>query len=137
MHELTNSSSDRPRISVVIPTLDEAACLPGLLARLSEETPRPEIIVADGGSRDGTDRIALDHGARLVHAPRGRGQQLAAGAAAAGGGILLFLHADTDFPAGGLAAIAEALEGERELLGGNFRLVFDGATGFSRWLTGF
>jgi rSAM/selenodomain-associated transferase 2 len=130
-------SADRPRISVIIPTLDEAARLPGLLARLSRETPVPEIIVADGGSRDGTDRRAVHHGARLVRSAPGRGQQLSAGAAAAGGDILLFLHADTDFPAGGLARIMETLEAGPEIRGGNFRLVFDGATGFSRWLTGF
>jgi rSAM/selenodomain-associated transferase 2 len=129
--------SGRPRISVIVPTLDEAARLPGLLVRLSDETPRPEIIVADGGSRDGSDEIALDHGARLIRSAPGRGQQLAAGAAGASGSILLFLHADTDFPAGGLARIAETLEAEHGTIGGNFRLVFDGASRFSRWLTGF
>jgi rSAM/selenodomain-associated transferase 2 len=54
-----------------------------------------EIIVVDGGSTDGTAAIARSSGARLVQSPRGRGLQLAAGAAAAKGGWLLFLHADT------------------------------------------
>ncbi len=128
---------EHPRISVVIPTLDEATRLPGLLARLSRETPAPEVIVVDGGSGDGTDHLAIEHGVRLVRAAPGRGQQLSAGAAMAGGEILLFLHADTNFPAGGLARVAEALEAAPEILGGNFRLVFDGPSGFSRWLTGF
>ncbi len=132
-----NTATDPPRISVIIPTLDEATRLPGLRARLSRDSPAPEILGADGGSRDGTDRLALDHVARLVRVAPGRGQQLAAGAAAAGGDLLLFLHADTDFPTGGLARIAETLEAHPEILGGNFRLVFDGPSGFSRWLTGF
>ncbi len=53
-----------------------------------------EIIVSDGGSTDGTASIASTAGALVVSAPRGRGSQLAAGAAAASGDWLLFLHAD-------------------------------------------
>jgi hypothetical protein len=73
----------------------------------------------------------------VVVSPRGRGQQLRAGAAAASGDILLFLHADSAFHAGGLAAIAAALAQNPAAPGGNFRLVFDGETRFARWLTGF
>ncbi|MGE5200879.1 MAG: TIGR04283 family arsenosugar biosynthesis glycosyltransferase, partial [Acidobacteriota bacterium] len=54
-----------------------------------------EIVVADGGSADATAAVAEAAGARVVHAPRGRGPQLAAGAAAATGEWLCFLHADT------------------------------------------
>ena len=89
-------------ISIVIPTLDAAQVLgatlagvaPGI-ARLDERGTAVEVVVADGGSRDGTADEARRQGARLVEAEAGRGRQLAAGAEAAEGAWLLFLHADT------------------------------------------
>ena len=123
-------------ISVVIPTLDEAKILAFLLDRLTREPASHEIIVVDGGSRDGTIAIAADAGARVMQMPPGRGRQLAAGARSATGDILFFLHADSKFPQGGLAEIARAMA-ETRVVGGNFRLVFDGNDGFSRWLNGF
>ena len=81
-------------VSVVIPTLDAAADLAATLAALGDARLIREIIVADGGSRDDSVTIAEAAGARIVEAPRGRGTQLAAGAAAASGDWLLFLHAD-------------------------------------------
>ena len=92
-----------PRLlSIVIPTLDAAGVLgptlaaaaPGI-ARFEERGIPVEVVVADGGSLDGTADEARRHGARLVEAETGRGRQLAAGAAAAEGAWLLFLHADT------------------------------------------
>lgn len=83
-------------LSVIIPTLDAAASLPATLATLTDAHGLVhETIVADGGSRDATTAIAAAAGARVVAAPRGRGAQLAAGTAAAGGEWLCFLHADT------------------------------------------
>lgn len=83
-------------LSIVIPALNAAESLPGTLAALSAGgQSAPEVIVADGGSTDRTVAIARDAGARVVTAPKGRGVQLAAGAAAADGRWLLFLHADT------------------------------------------
>src|SRR5581483_6307593 len=64
------------------------------------------IVVADGGSRDGTARIASAAGALVIDAPRGRGSQLASGAAAASGDWLLFLHADCRPGPGWDAAVA-------------------------------
>lgn len=81
-------------ISLVIPTLNAADELPATLAALSDTTLIGETIASDGGSRDGTAAIARAAGARTIAAPRGRGSQLAAGAAAARGQWLLFLHAD-------------------------------------------
>jgi rSAM/selenodomain-associated transferase 2 len=82
------------RVSVVIPTLDAAGELPAMLAALSGAPMIGEIIVADGGSNDDSVAIAQAAGGRIVSAKPGRGTQLAAGAAAANGEWLLFLHAD-------------------------------------------
>lgn len=79
-------------LSVVIPTLNAAATLGATLERMRAAD---EILVADGGSADGTRNLAEAAGARVVTAERGRGPQLAAGAAATRGDWLLFLHADT------------------------------------------
>jgi rSAM/selenodomain-associated transferase 2 len=125
------------RVSVVIPTLDEAKRLPSLIAALRREPELDEIIIADGGSSDGTAALAASLGAVVVTGERGRGQQLRMGAARARGEILLFLHADSVFPAGGLAAICAALDRDPRVAGGNFLTVFDGDSGFARWLTGF
>lgn len=78
----------------MIPTFDAAEWLPHALAALVAPNLLAEIVVVDGGSRDATAAIARAGGARVVDAPRGRGSQLAAGAAAAAGDWLLFLHAD-------------------------------------------
>ena len=85
-------------LSIVIPTLQAAEVLPATLACLREGGD--EVIVADGGSADATRQIAITAGARVVEAPRGRGPQLVAGAQAATGDWLLFLHADTQLAAG-------------------------------------
>ena len=92
-----------PRLlSIVIPTLNAAGVLDPTLAaaadgiaRFEERGIPVEVVVADGGSRDGTADVARRYGALLVEAETGRGRQLAAGAAAAAGAWLLFLHADT------------------------------------------
>ena len=79
-------------LSVVIPTLNAAADLPATLERMGSAD---EIVVVDGGSADDSAAIAERFGARLVRSPTGRGVQLRAGADAARGDWLLFLHADT------------------------------------------
>ncbi|MEO0619445.1 MAG: TIGR04283 family arsenosugar biosynthesis glycosyltransferase, partial [Pseudomonadota bacterium] len=85
-------------LSVILPTLNAerllgptlAALVPGVVQGIVKD-----LVIADGGSSDGTVRIAEDAGARLVHSKPGRGTQLAAGANAARADWLLFLHADT------------------------------------------
>lgn len=93
-----------PDLSVVIPTRNAASVLPVTLAALGD-APR-EVIVADCGSADGTAVIAAELGARVVPAPEGRGQQLAAGVEAATGQWLLLLHADTLLSPGWTGAVA-------------------------------
>ncbi len=124
-------------ISVVIPTLNEAENLPALLSGLLAEPELDEIIVVDGGSTDGTQALARAAGATVLAAAASRGHQLRAGARIARGRVIFFLHGDAGFPAGGLARMAALLGADPAVIGGNFRIVFDGDDGFSRWLTGF
>jgi rSAM/selenodomain-associated transferase 2 len=122
-------------ISTIIPTLNEERSLPSLLDTLQRETSDHEVIVVDGGSEDRTVEIARAAAVRVVLATPGRGNQLCAGAGVSRGGVLFFLHADSVLPAGALTAIEEALASKPRVVGGNFRVLFDGDTGFSRWLT--
>ncbi len=82
----------RLSLSVIIPTLNAAAHLPTCVEALGDVE---ELVVVDGGSVDETTALAAALGAPVVKAARGRGAQLSAGAAAAAGDWLLFLHADT------------------------------------------
>jgi rSAM/selenodomain-associated transferase 2 len=110
-------------LSIVIPTLDAASSLPATVAAL-REMPEAEIVVVDGGSRDATVACARSLGAIVVAAPRGRGQQLVAGAQAATGAWLLFLHADTVLAAGWHRAAAAVMAGDPERAG-YFRFALD------------
>lgn len=99
-------------LSVVIPTLNAARELPATLRALAEGRRLGlEVIVADGGSADGTAALAAREGARVIDAPRGRGAQLRAGAAAASRPWLLILHADTR-PAPGWSEVVAAFAAE-------------------------
>lgn len=95
-------------LSVIVPVLNEAAPLPSLLDAL-QATPEVEVVVVDGGSRDGTGAIAQSRAIRLVTTEPGRAGQMNAGAKAATGGILMFLHADTHLPAGFAEAVRATL----------------------------
>lgn len=113
------------RLSVVIPVLDEAANLAVLLPELRRVCPGAEIVVADGGSRDGGPEVVRRFpAARLVSSERGRARQMNAGAAAAAGDVLLFLHADTRLPPGAPAAIGRALA-DPAVVYGRFDVRFD------------
>jgi rSAM/selenodomain-associated transferase 2 len=107
-------------ISVIIPALDEEEALPEAI-RSCRGGGECEVIVADGGSRDGTVAVARRLADRVVAAQRGRASQMNAGAAAARGDILLFLHADSLLPPCGLAAVRQALH-DRRVVGGAFRV---------------
>jgi rSAM/selenodomain-associated transferase 2 len=98
-------------ISIIIPTLNEASNIEAALVRLQPVRARGhELVVADGGRRDGTRELARPLADRVVTAPRGRARQMNAGAQVARGGILLFLHADTRLPADADRLIREGLE---------------------------
>jgi rSAM/selenodomain-associated transferase 2 len=99
------------RLSIIVPTLNEAAAIGATLAALAPLRGRGhELLVADGGSDDGTRDLAAPLADRVIVAPRGRARQMNAGAAAATGDALLFLHADSRVPAGADQLIFHALE---------------------------
>jgi len=124
------------RLSVIIPTLNEQQAIEGL-CDFGEFAARDiEVIVSDGGSEDATVAKAQARGFKIVTGPAGRGQQLRAGASVASGDTLLFLHADTRLQPGSISAIDSALTSP-EIVGGNFRLLFDGGSEFAHWLNGF
>jgi len=97
-----------PRISIILPVLNEAPLLASTLARLPAAADL-EIILVDGGSADDTWEVAARHPqVHRLRAPRGRGCQMNAGARAARGGLLAFLHADTVLASAHLAALRRA-----------------------------
>lgn len=105
---LTNARA--PSLSIIVPVLDEAAIIVGALQDLAKFRERgAEVIVVDGGSRDGTPGLARPHADDIVTAARGRGAQMNAGAAEARGEVLLFLHADTKLPPEADRLILQAL----------------------------
>jgi rSAM/selenodomain-associated transferase 2 len=118
-------------ISVVIPTLDEAASIGSLVARLGQDGV--EILVVDGGSRDATVSLARKAGARVLESERGRAAQLRRGSQNANGDLILFLHADTRLPDGWQAALLGVLR-DPAVAGGafGFRLAERGF--FFRWI---
>jgi glycosyltransferase involved in cell wall biosynthesis len=126
-----------PHLSVVIPSLDEVSVLPGLIEALSRQAGVcVEVVVADGGSRDGTLAACHSAAARLgfplvtVEAPRGRGRQMNLGARSSSAPDVFFLHADSIIEDDLLLARArERMEAERRRRGsrrlaGHFGLHF-------------
>jgi rSAM/selenodomain-associated transferase 2 len=114
-----------PRLSIVVPALNEAANLARLLPDLVVREPRAEVLVVDGGSDDDSRAVvARVPSVRWLSGPRGRARQMNAGARAAQGEVLLFLHADTSLPAGAGAAVLGAL-GDPAVVGGRFDVRLD------------
>lgn len=110
-------------VSVIIPALNEQACIGRTLARVHEQTGPLEVIVVDGGSEDAT-RDRAQKQATVLTAPRGRARQMNRGAEAATGDAFLFLHADTLLPDDGLDVVRRAFTAP-EVVAGTFRLRFD------------
>jgi rSAM/selenodomain-associated transferase 2 len=117
---VSSSEPGAPRVSVIIPVLDEEARIGSQLESLARSLVH-EVIVVDGGSRDATvARVRAAGTAQLLVAPRGRSSQMNAGARAATGDVLLFLHADVRLPDDALRRVEEALA-DPEIVAGAFR----------------
>ena len=120
------STEARHRISIVVPTLDEESRIGATLASLQPaRRDGMEVLVVDGGSRDATIAIAAELADAVVQTAPGRALQLNAGAAAASGSLLLFLHADSLLPPGFDGAMHAAV-GARELAWGRFDVHISG-----------
>lgn len=100
-----------PSLSIILPALDESRTVVGALLQLhnqlDEQGSSAEVILVDGGSRDGTPELAAPH-CEVVKGERGRARQMNRGAAESSGEWLLFLHVDTRLPDGFLGEIARA-----------------------------
>lgn len=121
------------RVSVVIPALNEAPRIEAAVER-AWAAGAWEVIVADGGSADGTAHVAARLSCRLVSCPRpGRGIQLNAGAEAARGEVLLFLHADNWLAAGAAEQIRQALQGGGASAGAFLQMI-DAEGALYRWI---
>jgi rSAM/selenodomain-associated transferase 2 len=124
-------------ISVIVPTLNEQRALPATLESVAAQSVDCEVVVADGGSGDGTRAVvdwfaARQSAVRWVEAARGRARQMNAGAAVASGDWLLFLHADTVLPDRALARIEEQ---PATVWAGCFRHRFSGSRRILRLLS--
>ena len=123
------AAADRPNIhqtnlvSIVIPTLNEERRVASCLRSLQDQDPPVEILVVDGGSTDATVEIARQMGIEVLSSAPGLARQLNAGAAAAAGGALLFVHADTRLPHSAVRKVRRAIDGG--VGGGGFTMRFN------------
>jgi len=124
--------SGRKSIAVVMPILNEAATLPDLLPHLAGMDAE-EVLLVDGGSSDDSRSMLDAAGVCWIAAPAGRASQMNAGAANTSSEILLFLHADTRLPAGGLDAVRVAMGGAL-VAGGRFDVRLSGDRSMFRLL---
>ena len=115
-------SVTRPLVSIIVPVLEESASLTAALRPLVTE-PDVELIVVDGGSRDGTVDVARQFTDKVFLGARGRANQMNVGAQQSRGDILLFLHGDTALPPSALEEVRRALLDDT-VAGGAFRLRF-------------
>lgn len=109
------AKTDLTDLAVVIPTLNAAERLGACLDALAREAVLAQVVVADGGSIDGTAALAAARDCTVIQAPAGRGSQLRAGVAETTADWLLILHADTVLEAGWAAALRDVVDRPRAL----------------------
>ena len=115
--------SPAQKISIIIPVMNEAATIARTISHLAGGD-HLEVIVVDGGSTDETAELAGSRGAKVIHSNPGKAVQMNAGAAAAVGDILVFLHADTLLPGGFSDQIVSSLN-QKNVAAGAFQLSID------------
>jgi rSAM/selenodomain-associated transferase 2 len=113
--------STRTKFSVIVPVFNEAPLIRPFLQHLRDRAPGAEVIVADGGSSDGTADLATGFCDQLVESTLSRAIQMNAGARAAHGEVFWFVHADAEVPQGCLDEIARILN-DPHVAGGYFRI---------------
>ena len=111
----------RTQFSVIVPVFNEAQLIRPFLQHLRDRATGAEIIVADGGSSDGTAELVAGFCDQLVGSERNRGVQMNAGARVACGDILWFVHVDAEVPSGCLDEIARIVD-DPKVVGGYFRI---------------
>ncbi len=120
----TTAVSASSRISIVVPILNEVEELPELIDSLRALGGETEVLFVDGGSVDGGPALARAAGYRLLTSAPGRARQMNAGARAARGDVLLFLHADARLSPAALEAARAAMR-DPAVVAGRFDLVYD------------
>ncbi len=123
----------KERISVIIPTFNEGHELLEKTVRSTRQGQNTETIIVSTCPSPALRKLAHAHAARLLTAPKGRARQMNAGAAAARGQILLFLHADTRVPNNFDRYVRQILE-KPDVAGGAFRLEIEAARGTLAWI---
>jgi rSAM/selenodomain-associated transferase 2 len=113
--------STRTQFSIIVPVFNEATLIRPFLHQLRERAPGGEIIVADGGSPDGTADLAQGFCDQIIVTERSRAIQMNAGGRAAHGDILWFVHVDAQLPLQCLAEIARIMD-DSKVAGGYFRI---------------
>ena len=133
--EKPDKLSEGCKISVIVPVLDEQEYINSHIGHIREQDFKGglEIIVVDGDANGRTLEVIEDSETIKIASSCGRGQQLNTGAAVACGDILLFLHADTQLPAGGLRKICNVLEDD-QYIGGAFDLGIDSKRLFLKFI---
>ena len=125
------------QVSIIIPVFNEAPLIRPFLSNLRERTCGAEIIVVDGASTDGTDRLAQGFCDQVIRSgERSRAKQMNAGADAAGGDILWFLHADAEVPLESLNEIGRIMRNPK-VCGGFFRIHLPATPAVYRLTDGF
>jgi rSAM/selenodomain-associated transferase 2 len=121
LQERFGKKKTRMQISIIVPVLNEALLIRPFLRHLRERAPGAEIVVVDGGSSDGSGRLAAGLCDQLVETERSRAVQMNSGARTAHRDLLWFVHVDTEVPWGCLDEIARIMH-DPKIVGGYFRI---------------
>lgn len=134
--EHTHRKPSEYKFSIIVPVLNEQGQINSFIDKIKDQgfDGYFEIIIVDGDSQGGTINAITDHSVICITSPKGRGQQMNAGAAVARGETLIFLHADTTLPDNALRKISQALQ-DQDFVGGAFDLKIDSDRLFLKYIS--